>query len=62
MICTAGIVLGVSGESAIVDKRFPEAWRSFCVLASSTRAPEATYQVWLAQALIDQFGLVTVPY
>jgi len=51
-----GIMPSVSDESKTPDQLFREAWRSFCALAGSTRAPEATYQVWLAQALIDQFG------
>jgi hypothetical protein len=56
MTCGAGIMPSMSDESATVDRLFREAWRSFCASVSTTRAPEATYQVWLAQALIDQFG------
>jgi hypothetical protein len=49
-------MLDVPDVTATTDELFRNAWRSFCALAGTTRAPEATYQVWLAQALIDQFG------
>jgi hypothetical protein len=49
-------MLNVHEDRAATDTLFRKAWHDFCATSGILRVPEATYQVWLAQALIEQFG------